>query len=65
MTDEPLGQLIASAQSALADVPHVTDYRAKRVLIQSARVQAACALALAVEHLATTVDRLVEPKETA
>jgi hypothetical protein len=52
VTDEPLGRLIASAQSALADVSTVHDYRAKRVLIQSARVQATCALALAIDRIA-------------
>lgn len=57
MTDDPLGRLISSAQSALADVPTTTDYRAKRVLIQSARVQATCALAFAVGRLVDAITK--------
>lgn len=66
MTDEPLGRLLASAQSALADVPAATDYRQKRALTKAAGVQAECAKAVALEHLATAVDRLVDAltKET-
>ena len=63
MTDEPVGRLLASAQGALADVPTVADYRAKRVLIQCARVQAACADALAADRLATSLDRLATSLE--
>lgn len=58
-SDDPLGKLIASAQSALADLPSVHDFRAKEVLTDSARVQATCALAVAVDHLAISVDQLV------
>lgn len=60
VTDDPLGRLITSAQAALADVPTVTDYRAKRALIASARVQAVCAVALAVNHLATAIESITE-----
>lgn len=58
MSAEPLGLLISSAQSALADVPTVHDYRDKRVLIQSARVQVEAAQALATAELAAALDRL-------
>lgn len=60
MTDEPLGRLIASAQSALADVPTVHDYRAKELLVESAQVQADIAKAVAAQNLATAIGRLVD-----
>lgn len=60
MTDEPLGRLIASIQAALADVPAASDYRQKKALTRAARVQAECAKAVALDHLASAVDRLVD-----
>ena len=60
MTAEPLGRLLASAQSALADVPTVPDYRAKELLVESAKVQALCAQAVANHSLAESVARLVD-----
>lgn len=60
MTDDPLGRLLTSAQAALADVPATTDYRQKKALARAAGVQAECAKAVALDHLATEVGRLVD-----
>lgn len=60
MSDEPLGELIGSAQGALRAVPTTTDFLAKHALISQARVQATCALAVAVEDLALSIGRLVD-----
>lgn len=59
MTDDALGRLVASIQSALADVPAASDYRQKRALTKAARVQAECAKAVALDNLADAVRQLV------
>lgn len=65
-----IARLVKSAQGGLADVPDVHDYRAKNVLIKSARVQAECARALAerdkaqaIKELADAVKSLASPAE--
>lgn len=52
--------LIGAVQTSLEGIPHQHDYRAKDVLVESARVQATCALAVAVDNLAEKLDQLVE-----
>lgn len=64
MNEDPVGRLVASAQGGLADLPTVQDYRAKRVLTDSAAVQARCAQALAIQELAVAVGRLVDALTT-
>lgn len=54
-----IARLIASAQSGLADAVGLTHSKRRRDLIAAAQVQADCALALAIDRLATAVEALV------
>ena len=58
-----IGDLLASAQGGLHDARDHTDYRAKRVLVRAADVQARCAQALAIQNLADAVWALVATEE--
>lgn len=48
--------LIAAAQDALRDIRDHSDYRLKRVWLKYAQVQALCALAAALDHLAEALN---------
>jgi hypothetical protein len=59
VTDSPVGLLVATAQESLVGIREMPDYRARYIHVAFAGVQAACALALAVDRLAGAI----EPKE--
>jgi hypothetical protein len=55
----PIEALIASAQGGLDAAEKHTDYRGKKALHRAARIQAECAIALAIRELADAVRALV------
>jgi hypothetical protein len=61
--ESDIHRLVAAAQVSLAEIGPLHDYRAMFVRVAFAGVQAGCALALSVEHLAGAVVALVVPPE--
>ena len=56
-------RLVSAAQGSVRDLDTLHDYRAKRVRLRFAYVQAFCALALAINNLANAVWALVTSEE--
>ena len=59
----PIDALVSAAQESLAEIQPLHDYRAMFVRVAFGGVQAGCALALAVDRLASAVLAVVTTTE--